>query len=182
MFTFAAASLSGSAGVVVAIEPDADNLRLLYRSRQSMQIDRNATVHILGAAVSNPGARIATFNIAVRSRSTNYLDGFGGTQTGGVRETRKVPLFTLDELLEHFPAPDVLKIDVEGAELSVIEGATRTLGQVRPNILIEVDDPNVEEAGRILRGYGYRLMNADLPPDARTEMAKASWNCLGYPN
>ena len=53
---------------------------------------------------------------------------------GGVRSTRLVPTVTLDWLAARFPAPDVLKIDVEGAEL-----ALKLISPLRPG-LIQSDD------------------------------------------
>jgi FkbM family methyltransferase len=51
------------------------------------------------------------------------------TATGMVGEEREIPVTTLDQLLNEneFPAPIGLKIDTEGFELEVIEGASRLL-------------------------------------------------------
>lgn len=42
-------------------------------------------------------------------------------------EQRHLPCDTVDNLAEQFGAPDVLKVDVEGHEMRVLRGATRTL-------------------------------------------------------
>jgi FkbM family methyltransferase len=180
-FAFPSAYRAGSTGYVLAVEPDAENLRLLYRTRSELNSKRNAAMDILGCAVSCPGPRIASFSIARRSRSANSLEGFGGSQTGGVRETRKVPLFTLDELLHYFRPPQVLKIDVEGAEVALFAGAREILERVRPTILVEVEPSNSQEVGRILRDYRYKLTDADLPASRRQETESAAWNCLARP-
>ncbi len=57
---------------------------------------------------------------------------------------------------------DVLKIDVEGAELKVIRGARETLTRHRPVLVIELDDQLLGAMGttsaevrRLLSSYGY---------------------------
>ena len=44
----------------------------------------------------------------------------------------------LDDFTSYIRAPTVLKIDVEGEELQVLEGAARVIEQVRPLIVVEV--------------------------------------------
>ena len=80
-------------------------------------------MQVLPAAVSEE-VSVARFHIARRNRATSHLDGYGTAMAGGVRFTNLVPTVTLDWLAARFPAPDVLKIDVEGAELAVLAGAT----------------------------------------------------------
>ena len=64
---------------------------------------------------------------------------------------------TLDRLSEDLETrPDLLKIDVEGAELDVLRGAHRLLAQRRPHVVVETHGREVE-AGcvELLRGHGY---------------------------
>jgi hypothetical protein len=57
---------------------------------------------------------------------------------------------------------DVLKIDVEGAELLVLKGAQETLARFRPYLLVELDDDLLKpmqtsssEVISFLQGLGY---------------------------
>ena len=60
------------------------------------------------------------------------------------------------------PSPNVLKIDVEGAELDVLRGAQRTLEVCRPRIILEVHSLDLEEACRaFLERAGYRIRVVD---------------------
>jgi precorrin-6B methylase 2 len=64
---------------------------------------------------------------------------------------------TLDQLSEDLETrPDLLKIDVEGAELDVLRGADRLLAQRHPHVVVETHGPEVE-AGcvEVLRHHGY---------------------------
>ena len=122
LFAFAAASLAGPGGQVVAMEPDAWLVQLLRRSAR-MQPDGSAPVRIIPAAVaSSPSLR--TLCLAERSRAANHLSGYGTTQTGGTREDQTIVALTLDWMAQFAPLPSLIKIDVEGAELEVLEGAS----------------------------------------------------------
>ncbi len=48
-----------------------------------------------------------------------------------------VPITTLDRVRAHFGQVDLIKIDVEGFELDVLEGAARTIEEDRPVIVLE---------------------------------------------
>jgi hypothetical protein len=66
---------------------------------------------------------------------------------------------TLDDLLtEHdLPAPDLIKIDVEGAEAWVLQGARGLLGRRRPHLIIETHSAELErECAELLLTLGYR--------------------------
>jgi FkbM family methyltransferase len=183
LLTFAAASRAGAGGLVLAVEPDIDNVSLLLRTNRH----RGATcapVSILPAAVGAQGQRVAEFQIAGRSRSANALAGFGGTQSGGFLESRSVPLFSLDDLLDSFRKPDVVKIDIEGAEIVALRSATRLLTEVRPIITVEVDpdDKHRREVAAIFKEHRYRLFDSDVPQPERREMELPAWNCLALPS
>ena len=52
--------------------------------------------------------------------------------------------------------PVLVKIDVEGAELSVLAGMTQTLERRRPTLLVEVGPQTAAETERLLSARGYR--------------------------
>lgn len=171
--TFSAANLAGVTGSVLAIEPDVDNASLLYRSSCSMDKSVNALVTILPAAISSGTERIGQFQIASRSRAANALLGFGSSQMGSVDEIRAVPLFKLDELLDHFPPPDVFKIDVEGAEADVLTGASRILDEIRPKIIAEVSQEQSAEVTRLLKSHRYAIFDGTHASVSRVELDAA---------
>ena len=100
---------------------------------------------------------------------------------GGVRERVVVPTLTLDTLLEHFDAPSVVKIDVEGAEHLVLQGAAGLLRDVRPALIVEVGSEAREAATRVLREAGYTLFDGDLPAGERQEIPACAFNTLAVP-
>lgn len=65
---------------------------------------------------------------------------------GEVLQHRTVPATTVDALAVEHGTPELVKVDVEGHELRVIHGATRTLERARPGLLIEVHGQRLGEA------------------------------------
>lgn len=176
MFSFTAMGKATS-GCCLAFEPDLWLCNLLRRSSK-----RNPSVRIdvLPVAVSDKVA-LAELNIAVRSRSTNFLSqAYGSTQTGGVRETQLVPTVTLDFMLENYGAPSFIKIDAEGAEHFILRGAEKILREVRPTILCEVVMENYAEISNKLIENDYELFDADFLPERRPAKDDVS-NILALP-
>jgi FkbM family methyltransferase len=76
---------------------------------------------------------------------------------------------TLDGFVASHPAPDLLKIDVEGAEARVLHGARRLLAERRPIVLCEIHGPDTrDEVLRLLSGY-------------RVEPLGSEWRLVAYP-
>jgi FkbM family methyltransferase len=69
----------------------------------------------------------------------NKLEAVGKWHDGEVKvlETRSVATLTIDTLAKGLLPPTVIKIDVEGAEVGVLEGGKNTIAKYRPTMLIE---------------------------------------------
>lgn len=161
LFSFAAAAFAAH---VVAVEADPWLVELLHRSVQC----NGAGVSVISAAVSDYTGS-AVLHISPEGRSSNSLHGIGREQ--------KVPSITLDSLLQQFPAPDVLKIDVEGMELAVLSGG-RSVLEHRPALFCEVTD-HYAEVGKLLSEFGYNLYAARAKD--RTPLHRPSRDTLAIP-
>ena len=183
LFTFGAAALAGANGFVLAVEPDIWLAHLLVRSSTSVQQESVpvAAVSVLCAAVSDHNG-VAGLNIAQRARASNHLSSStGSSQAGGCRYQQQTLTITLDALLDYFPAPSVVKIDVETAEIGVIQGASRLLSVARPAIWCEVAEVNSDAISEILHKHAYKLYSAKTAPSQRTSLARAPWDTLALP-
>lgn len=178
LFSFAAAGLAGPQGRVFAIEPDAVMARLMRRSARLNP--QAAPVEVIACAVAQD-LGLARFEIAVRSRASNALEGYQLSQGGGARELETVVTASLDWLAHQLPPPDVLKIDVEGAELNVFRGARQLLQSKRPMLIFELTRPNWNEESRLLNELGYTLFDSELPPASRKPLTGPAYNILGIP-
>lgn len=92
--------------------------------------------------------RITVVNALVAERSGLAIDFFGDAASGGAsiiagylghhRPLRKASLALDDFVSSADCVPDLIKIDVEGAELRVIEGLASTMRSARPLLFIEL--------------------------------------------
>ncbi|MFK5979024.1 MAG: FkbM family methyltransferase [Rhizobiaceae bacterium] len=176
IFALAAAQRGGD---VLAIEPDGWLHALLVRTQQHSE-NQKLHLELLCAAISaEPGT--AQLAIAQRGRASNFLMDFDGrTQTGGVRQTNLVPVLTLDTLMRGHSRPSLIKIDVEGAEFSVLKGADQLLSESRPTILIEVGDATRDDVVKLLEHANYHLSDYQLESGSGV-VSMASSNLLAKP-
>lgn len=155
LFGIAAGWRAGSTGSVTMVEADPWLVTLCQRSAFSAGKHGVCASVLAVAAAERLG--VLRFAVATRARASNHLVGYGTSQAGGVRYTNSTLSVTLDVLLDHCPAPSLVKIDVEGAEYAVLQGAVRLLAELKPKIMIEVGAENQDRVGRLLREYGYTL-------------------------
>jgi FkbM family methyltransferase len=179
LFAFAAASLAGPRGQIIALEPDTWLVQLLRRSA-ALQPPGSAPVQVVAAAVA-AALSIRRLCLASRSRAANYLAEFGTIQTGGSREEQSIVAVTLDWLLESLPAPSVIKIDVEGAELEVLHGARRLFETARPIVLCEVIPDTSAAVTEFLASYSYHIFDGETVASERQALPKAPWSTIAIP-
>lgn len=157
VFTVASAALSRT-GQFVAVEAD---IWLAEMIRRTARLRENAgfSIHVIPAAAFS-ALGIEMFSIAARGRASSHLTSVPGTtQSGGARHEVPVPTLPLDLLLQHFLPPNLVKIDVEGAEVETLMGMFRLLSEVRPDVFIEIADENREAVADIMRKYEYHRVD-----------------------
>ncbi len=61
-----------------------------------------------------------------------------------------------------FPVPNLIKVDVEGAESLVLQGANEILKTHKPVIFISFHEKRIKmECYQILMTHGYKILNLD---------------------
>jgi FkbM family methyltransferase len=153
----------GPSGRVIAIEPEPVNIAALQRRMK--RPDLAAIVQIVPAAAGDRNGR-ALLRVTPHHPGDHHL-----VALDKAGDTVEVDSVTLDALLASRDSrcPSLLKIDVQGGELSVLRGSQQTLARCRPVVLIEVDRNALARAGaneleisRFLEALGY------IPHDLRT--------------
>jgi FkbM family methyltransferase len=151
-FVLIASRFVGTEGKIVAFEPDPDNLANLRANVAKNGIDQ---VVVVEAAVwSSPGE--VTFERALGE--SNRTQGRILSEPNPRLERIPVKTVQLDELVfgQGYPAPRLIKMDVEGAEWGALQGASRLLSEIKPRLLCEVHDPGqMDLIQNYLRGFGY---------------------------
>jgi FkbM family methyltransferase len=119
----------GPAGQVLAFEPQ----RVVFQTLcANMALNSITNVRAWNAAVGN-----AAGEIVVPALDYRQQHNFGGLGLGGHLFGERVPVMTLDSL--QLPACHLLKIDVEGMEQQVLEGAADTVRRLKPILYVEND-------------------------------------------
>lgn len=118
-----------------------------------------------------------TGEIKVPALSLNQRANFGGVATGG-DGGETCPLSKLDAY--GLKALRLLKIDVEGAEKTVLQGATLTIRRTRPFLYVENDRP-AQSAALIatILDLGYRLWWHQVPLFSSRNFRGNSENVFG---
>ncbi len=181
-YALQAACLVGDDGSVIAFEPAPRYFSLLHRTIETNGMWNRTTLHQV--AVSD---RIGTASFHLTGdwhAGSGFYPPVDPVLPIEVTEI-EVPTTTLDEALAGRPV-DFLKMDAEGAEALVIEGADETLAR-SPDLVavIEVSyrpwDREANEAGRLLdlladRGFRFWLIDDDgtAHPRSRAEILDAA--------
>jgi len=146
--TLVLAQLVGPTGSVVAFEPQ----RIVYQTLcANLALNSIPNVHCYHAAVGKaPGQMV------VPALDYSRDNNFAGLELGSYKDGEIVPVLTIDSL--NLRKCNFLKIDVEGMEQEVLEGAVRSIAAHAPVLYVENDRPEKTEALiRFIDGLGYHM-------------------------
>lgn len=171
-YTLIASRLVGREGRVISFEPSPRERKAL---RWHVRLNRCANVHVNGAALGSEQGSAELHVVAGDRTGYNSLKPPAiADRTQNVR----VRVETLDDSLRRLAIErvDFLKLDVEGAELSVLQGAAALLQrQPRPVVLAEVEDARTapwgyraEEIINALRRRDYEWFQPQTDASLRT--------------
>jgi FkbM family methyltransferase len=138
---------------IIAIEAHPENFKALNKN---IELNNFVCITTINKAVSNHKGTATLYDrVDTRNRirsefyslSTDYIHDLNFVPMDG--GTVQVGCDTLDNILEE-KRVDVMKIDIEGGEVSALEGAGKTLSRLR-KLIVEVHGHNLEKVLRILR-------------------------------
>ena len=124
-----AASVVGDSGRVIAVEPNPDNVQLLYRG---IVLNQFTNVEVLPLAASD---RCAVS--ALSGRRSNTEIATVDTSDQQMDERRLVQSVVLDDVLSTMPRLDLIKLDIEGHEPAALRGLGRLVTTFHPTLVSE---------------------------------------------
>ena len=183
-FSLLASRRVGPEGKVIAIEPQP---RLAGLIRKSVELSEVANARVIEAAI---GSAPGVVTLLVPSNDTGRAGIFPAFSGKGSHEGVQREVLTLDSLAAEIPRGGrvFMKIDVEGSELAVLDGATEIVSTRKPVILVELNPWSARAAGRTtsdlldkLDNLGYRsfstttsfpkhLQRSEIPLDRQTNL------------
>jgi FkbM family methyltransferase len=151
----------GPGGRVRAFEPLPESARTL---RHNVALNDARNVEVVEAAVGAEPGR-AQLAVTAESVQAHLADIDIDTPTLGVVD---IEVTAVDaEVAAGRPAPDVVKVDVEGAELAALDGMRETFHEHRPALLCELHG-TAPEVCDFLEALGYRLDAIEQVESIRT--------------
>ncbi len=119
--------------IIKAFEPQIELANLVAVSARLNRIDR---IEVFPVAVGDRQGTVKLHKPAHALHASLMASGEAG------ESVVDVPLITLDSVVQsgQLPAPDFIKIDVEGGELGVIRGAAETIRAHRPVVIFEANE------------------------------------------
>lgn len=157
-YTLLFSHLVGPKGKAIAFEPFPPNLELL---RRHIQMNRCGNVQVFPVALAD-------------SDGAEDFEPGGNSSTGRLRPGGGIRVLVrkADTLVYsgEASAPDLIKIDVEGAEARVLRGAVDLMRRRRPILLLATHGQvQHRDCLRILWELGYRVESLDRRPVEETD-------------
>jgi FkbM family methyltransferase len=156
----------GPAGRVFAFEPLPENVRMIAHNA-NLNTFRQISIQEIALGKEDGHAKF------VVSSNPNWGKLASVGAPASVVGEQDVRVACLDTLIREgtVPRPDLMKIDVEGAEVDVLEGAADTLSTARPILFIDLHSTN-EPIARLLEHHRYE---ARVLGGARAKLTEAVW-------
>jgi FkbM family methyltransferase len=173
---------AGPTGRIHAFEPVPGLRDRLEKNLARNGIDSVVVVHPLALSNQTGEARLAVAGIDADNQG---LASLVASANDRLTATLTVPTMTLDEFAaaHGITSIDFIKMDIQGAEILLLEGGQRTLRALRPDLILEVSPQDMAGIGKTSRDLltaiercGYRIheLRTDGTPGAVIDSASVS--------
>lgn len=156
------ATLAGSGGAVHAFEPVS-----AVHARLAKHVQRNhpGNVQIYKLALSNRNGTLE-ISCAAPDADNQGLASIVNSGEKSLTQREHIEVRTLDDFVaeQGITRIDLMKIDIQGAEMSLLEGGTKVFNELAPDLFMEISPADLKSAGfnsqdlcRKLESFGYTL-------------------------
>ena len=154
-YSVAACRIVGRTGFVVAAEAQPGLAALI---EETLRRSAPCRWHVYAGAVADRRSSAPFFVLRRNSGESSF---FRGPSTAGVHTATTVPVERLDDAIpwRDLPGRTVVKLDVEGAECMVLDGAKELVASLRPVLLLEVNPAAMSAANVSWQGLLARLLD-----------------------
>jgi FkbM family methyltransferase len=161
---FAGVMAAKGAGEVHVFEPLPLNAE---RIRKLIELNSTKSIVLHTFAIGESDTEMNLLVMPETSMAKLEVSDFQGDAAS--QQKVRVRVRSLDSILRmgEAPPPSLVKIDVEGAELFVLQGARATLRDHRPEIFAEIHSAALlQQCTEFLTSEGYRIERLDVDPAA----------------
>lgn len=151
-YTIAGAKAVGPSGMVLAVEMVAGTARIL---RGHIETNRADHARVFEGALSSKESEIIVASMPSGSFGQASISDSGKGELFEVRST------TFNEILRDVPSVRLVKIDIEGAELTALKGGAAVLDRIETIIFEHLDSRALEEITELLSSRGFRIERLD---------------------
>ena len=152
--TLVLAECVSSDGKVFAFEPAPENIAVMQQLIVENGLQHKVSLIPIALADENGEQNLINW----KSSSMYFLESALNGQKACDCSSINITTCTLDSFVfeQLNPSPELIKIDVEGAEALVIQGGLRTLNVYSPKLIIEIHGPNnAQKTWSLLRRFDY---------------------------
>jgi FkbM family methyltransferase len=152
-------------GQVLAFEPEHQNLQLLA---QNIKLNALTNITVIDKGLADTAKTVKIYGPLCEARDRTFNRGMASTISCGniANHLGNIEVIALDHYVseQNIKRVDVIKIDIEGGELSALRGMNSVLRRFGPALHIELNTPSCQAAGYLprdilnfLQHHGYRF-------------------------
>ena len=158
-------------------------MEVLRRNVQMNGLEDSVDVHL--GAISNYSGPGRLYLYDKSNLHTLHPVSYSGTDKGNWRRELNVRIYDIYDFVECYGPFDYIRMDIEGAEVEVLEGIVRCLDDwedFRPRIIFETHRPKYDEMKHSIRKPLLALFNRGYHAAilASSDETKARMQAMGY--
>lgn len=171
-FSVIASRLAGASGRVIAIEPQPRLAGFIAESARESGIDN---IEVIEAAAGAAHGRATLLVPAGDTGRAGLMARFSGRGRHDAVDVKVIPLDDLEPKVTPLSRV-VMKIDVEGSEMNVLEGGRKLIASTQPTLIIELNPWSADASGNTVDdllvaledlGYSWFSLARDFPRSLR---------------